>query len=134
MARRVPDRRGLNPLRCSEPIPLWFGGQADEVLRRTARLGDGWMPNYRQVEARLARRWICCGAAWRNTAATRGALAWSPRLNYSTGGPGGWMAMIQAWRAVGATRFVSEHDGLRYSTPAAHLEALWKFAQVCTIG
>ena len=27
------------------PIPVWFGGGADAVLRRTARMADGWMPN-----------------------------------------------------------------------------------------
>jgi alkanesulfonate monooxygenase SsuD/methylene tetrahydromethanopterin reductase-like flavin-dependent oxidoreductase (luciferase family) len=27
------------------PIPIWFGGGADVVLQRAARLGQGWMPN-----------------------------------------------------------------------------------------
>ena len=35
---------GLNPLPVQRPIPLWFGGRADPVLRRIARLGDGWFP------------------------------------------------------------------------------------------
>ncbi|MBX7251491.1 MAG: LLM class F420-dependent oxidoreductase, partial [Candidatus Promineofilum sp.] len=39
----IPDA-GLNPLPVQRPIPLWFGGHADVVLRRLARLGDGWMP------------------------------------------------------------------------------------------
>ena len=26
------------------PIPIWFGGSSDAVVRRAARLGDGWMP------------------------------------------------------------------------------------------
>ncbi|HEX9921222.1 MAG TPA: LLM class F420-dependent oxidoreductase, partial [Anaerolineae bacterium] len=30
---------GLNPLPVQRPIPIWFGGMADVVLRRTARLG-----------------------------------------------------------------------------------------------
>ena len=41
---------GLNPLPQQRPIPLWFGGHADAVLRRIARLGDGWLPGYRSVE------------------------------------------------------------------------------------
>src|SRR5690606_11390851 len=33
----------LNPLP-SQPIPLWFGGGAEEpLLRRYARYGDGWL-------------------------------------------------------------------------------------------
>lgn len=41
---RVPDA-GLYPLPVQRPIPIWFGGGADAVLRRMAIQGDGWMPN-----------------------------------------------------------------------------------------
>src|SRR5262245_27943636 len=44
---------GLNPMPVQRPIPIWFGvgtrGQPtppDAVLRRIARLGDGWSPNF----------------------------------------------------------------------------------------
>jgi probable F420-dependent oxidoreductase len=36
---------GINPLP-ARPIPLWFGGQSEIVLRRTGRLADGWFPYY----------------------------------------------------------------------------------------
>ncbi len=35
---------GINPLPVQRPIPIWFGGQAEPVLRRVGRLGDGWFP------------------------------------------------------------------------------------------
>ena len=39
---------GLNPLPVQRPIPIWFGGgRTDGVLRRIAKLGDGWMPQMR---------------------------------------------------------------------------------------
>ncbi len=39
------DRAGLRPMPVQRPIPIWFGGgKTDTVLRRIARLGDGWMP------------------------------------------------------------------------------------------
>ena len=41
---------GLNPLPVQQPIPIWFGGHADTVIRRAARLGDGWIPNYPTAE------------------------------------------------------------------------------------
>jgi probable F420-dependent oxidoreductase len=34
---------GASP-RPKKPIPIWFGGDADAVLRRVARFGDGWQP------------------------------------------------------------------------------------------
>ena len=41
---------GLKPRPIQQPIPIWFGGHADVVLRRAARLGDGWLPTYSNVE------------------------------------------------------------------------------------
>ncbi len=39
---------GLKPLPVQRPIPIWFGGgRTDAVLRRIARLGDGWLPQAR---------------------------------------------------------------------------------------
>ena len=35
---------GINPLPVQRPIPIWFGGNADAVVRRIARIGDGWIP------------------------------------------------------------------------------------------
>ena len=38
---------GINPLPVQRPIPVWFGGGLNEpVLRRIARLGDGWIPGF----------------------------------------------------------------------------------------
>ena len=39
------------------PIPIWFGGSSDAVMKRAARLGDGWMPIMapdREAEQKLA--------------------------------------------------------------------------------
>ncbi len=47
---RVPDA-GLNPLPVQRPISLWFGGGEERVLRRIARLADGWMPQFQPDEA-----------------------------------------------------------------------------------
>src|SRR5689334_16671667 len=35
---------GINPLPAQRRIPIWIGGAADVVLRRVARIGDGWFP------------------------------------------------------------------------------------------
>jgi len=38
----IPDA-GINPRPAAGTIPVWFGGHADRMIRRTAKLGDGWM-------------------------------------------------------------------------------------------
>src|SRR5437667_2890949 len=35
---------GLNPLPIRRSIPIWLGGSANVLLRRVARIGDGWFP------------------------------------------------------------------------------------------
>lgn len=44
---RIPNM-GINPLPVQQPIPLWIGGTAEPVLRRIARIADGWIPIWRQ--------------------------------------------------------------------------------------
>lgn len=37
------DDAGINPLPPRRSIPLWFGGHEDRMLRRIAKLADGWI-------------------------------------------------------------------------------------------
>lgn len=39
---RVPDA-DIKPLPIQRPIPVWMGGESEAVLRRAARLADGWI-------------------------------------------------------------------------------------------
>ncbi len=32
------------PAPVQRPIPIWFGGSSEAVIKRAARIGDGWMP------------------------------------------------------------------------------------------
>jgi len=45
---RVPDA-GIKPLPVQQPIPVWMGGDSEVVIRRAARLADGWitLPSFR---------------------------------------------------------------------------------------
>jgi probable F420-dependent oxidoreductase len=38
------DRVTMLPMPVQRPIPIWFGGSSDAVVKRAARIGDGWMP------------------------------------------------------------------------------------------
>lgn len=46
---QIPDA-GINPLPVNRNIPVWFGGNADAMLRRTAKMGDGWFPIFTPSE------------------------------------------------------------------------------------
>jgi probable F420-dependent oxidoreductase len=44
------------------PIPIWFGGSSDAVVKRAARLGDGWMPIMRPDAEAEQKAWRAAGA------------------------------------------------------------------------
>jgi len=122
----IPDA-GINPLPVQQPIPIWFGGHAEPVLRRTARLGDGWMPNYRTPEdARnalgLLQRFI------EEAGRKPGGLGIEARIPYGEGSPEMWRLLARDWQAVGATHLSFNTMGVGLSTPAEHLKAITDIA------
>lgn len=123
----VPDA-GLKPRPVQQPIPIWFGGNADPVLRRVARMGDGWMPNFRTLEdtrpalEKLERYLAEAGRA-------RSQIGVEARLSYGDGHPDTWLKQVQDWEAVGATHVAINTMGRGFDTPAAHLAAIRRFAE-----
>ena len=123
----IPDA-GLNPLPVQRPIPIWMGGHADAVLRRVARMADGWMPNYgsaAEAEPSLEKLDQYLAEAGR----TRDSLGIEVSLPYGDGRPDVWTTLIRDWRAVGATHFTLDTMDRGFSTPQAHLVALRTFAE-----
>ncbi len=61
---------------------------------------------------------------------TRAAIGIEPRLNYGDGQPDRWQASITEWQAAGATHFSINTMGCGFATPAQHLAALRRFAEL----
>ena len=126
----IPDA-GINPLPVQRPIPLWFGGHAEAVVRRAARTGDGWMPNYRTASAargpieQLDRYLAEAGRS-------RAGFGLEARLPYGDGDPDARAGAIRDWQSVGATHLYLNTLGRGFRSPADHLAALRSFAE--TIG
>lgn len=122
----IPDA-GLNPLPIQRPIPIWFGGHADAVLRRIAQMGDGWLPNYRTAERarpeveKLARYLEENGRALTD-------IGIEPRLSYGSGDPEAWQRTLAEWQAIGATHLTLNTMGLGFDTPQKHIQAIQQFS------
>ncbi|MBK7218376.1 MAG: LLM class F420-dependent oxidoreductase [Candidatus Promineofilum sp.] len=123
----IPDA-GINPLPVQRPIPLWFGGHADVVLRRAARLGDGWLPGFRTAEVareHLDRLDGYLAEAGRD----RAAFGLEPRLHWGNGDLDALGRALEGWRAAGATHISLNTMGAGFRTAGEHLAAIRLFAE-----
>ena len=110
------------------PIPIWLGGTSDPVVRRAARIGDGWMPILppdEQAEAKLADLRSHLKAFGRDPAAF-GLEAW---LRMREADPQRWAAAADGWRRLGA-QMVMLYPMYRMTTFAEQIETLRKFKEV----
>jgi len=120
---RITDA-GINPLPVQRPIPVWMGGDSEVVIRRAARLADGWMPHFRpgpEAQAVIDRLHGWVKEAGRDPARFgiegRFTLAQVPR--------NGWAKEVAAWRAMRGVTHLSIHTvGLGLKSPADHVETL----------
>ncbi len=123
----IPDA-GLNPLPIQQPIPIWFGGSSDAVLRRIAQHGDGWMPNFgtaKQAQPTLEK----LDGYLEGNGRLRSDLGIEPRLHLAGGNPDRWHKAIIAWQAAGATHFSFNTMNAGLTTPQQHMDAIQTFAK-----
>jgi len=128
---RITDA-GLNPLPMQRPIPLWIGGEAEPVMRRTARKADGWLPRVHGQyatgdggEALLSRFFRICEEEGRDRH-TVGLERWVHNLER---GPEEWGRDIEHWRGLGGTHLSLNtiRGGLR--SPAGHMETMRRYKE-----
>lgn len=121
----IPDA-GLNPLP-DHPIPIWFGGHADAVLRRIAKMGDGWLLNTPTVaQARPELEKLERYLAENGRSLTDIGL--ESRLSYGQGNPDDWQPIVAGWQAAGATHMTLNTMRLGLNTPGKHINAIRTFA------
>ncbi len=123
----IPDA-GLNPLPVQRPIPLWLGGHADVVLRRAARLGDGWLPGFRTAES-AAENLDILGRYLAEAGRDHAAFGLEARLHWGQGDVDALGRVLEGWRAAGATHISLNTMGSGFKTAGEHLAAVRRFAE-----
>jgi probable F420-dependent oxidoreductase len=119
---------GINPLPVQRPIPIWFGGGHDRVLRRLARLGDGWFPQLPPDEkCRAAIEKIAKYA--RQAGRDPKTIGIEGRMTISAQSAETWASQIEAWKELGATYLSVNTMKAGFMTPAAHIDAIRIFRE-----
>lgn len=127
----IPDA-GINPLPIQQPIPIWFGGHADQVLRRIATMGDGWIPNYRtrdEAGAAFTKIEEYLNQAGRN----RTSIGIEARIRFADGVSYTWEQLLLGWQDAGVSHISFNTMQSGFETPAQHLDALKLFATTMDI-
>jgi alkanesulfonate monooxygenase SsuD/methylene tetrahydromethanopterin reductase-like flavin-dependent oxidoreductase (luciferase family) len=117
---------GISPGPIQRPIPVWFGGSVDAVLKRAAKYGQGWIPlgnPSSNTKAQIARLHGFLAEEGRDPA-TFGLEAW---IRSSLGEPEAWRASADAWRDLGATHTTFYTSGLGVGSVDKQIEAMRRF-------
>ena len=121
------NQAGLNP-RPSKPVPIWFGGSASALVRRCARLGDGWIPLMgpspaaAEIISALRSQREALGKPWDQFS----ILA---QAQYAGGTPERWQGHAGKWRSLGATHMaIATHNAGETNVDGhlARIEAYFK--------
>ena len=120
---------GVNPLPVQQPIPVWFGGAADPVLRRAAKLGQGWIPlgnpgNKTEAMLEALRGYL---RKEDRDPSTFGIEAW---IRFADGDPDSWRRTSDKWCALGATHLTFYTSGQGAGTLDKQVEAMRVFKDV----
>ncbi len=110
------------------PIPVWFGGASDAVIKRCARIGDGWMPIMapdEAGEAKLAQLHSHLRDFGRDPA-TFGLEGW---LRVNEPDEDAWGRAAAGWKRLGA-QMVMLYPMYRLATFDQQIDVLRRFKAV----
>jgi probable F420-dependent oxidoreductase len=119
---------GLNPLPVRRSIPIWMGGRADALLRRTARLGDGWLPQGKPDE-RMREAVERLQSYIREAGRDPHKVGIEARMNAREGDLDEWMRQTEGWRELGATHISINTMGAGFKSPDEHIEAISRYKE-----
>ena len=130
------DHAGVNPQPVQRPIPIWMGAGAranpvptDRVLRRVARLADGWFPQMQptnDARSTVERLKKFADEAGRDAA----EIGMEPRINLGDGDPEFWQEQARVWEDMGATHISVNTMRSGLYSPQDHINAIQQFKEV----
>jgi probable F420-dependent oxidoreductase len=115
------------PVPVQRPIPIWFGGSSDAVVKRAARIGDGWMPIMRPDVAEPKLALIRDGLQKHGRdPKSFGLEAW---LRFDEADEDQWAVAAQGWKKHGA-KIVMLYPMYRMPKVEDQIETLRRFKAV----
>jgi len=120
---------GIHPLPTQRPIPIWMGGMSEAVLKRVARVADGWFPQFRpgpqstETVERL-RGYVRDAGRSPNDVGIEG------RVSVFNTPEEQWAVALDGWKELGASHVSFNTMGVQLDSPQAHIDAIRRFSEV----
>ena len=124
------DNAGILPLPVQRPIPIWFGGVANPVLERAARLGDGWMPAGRLPDDEMRGHVERLHGYLRDNGRDLQSFGIDPWISILDLSQDVWRQRVEAWRELGASHVAIDTMRAGFKTPQEHMDAIRAFRDV----
>ena len=122
---------GINPLPVQRPIPIWFGGYDDRVLRRIGRMGDGWIiagggnAPTPEVTSAVDRVKEYTQVAGRDPS----AMGFEKVVSYGDSILSNGAQTVSDWDAASVTHLSLNTMNSGLSTPSDHIDAIRRFKE-----
>ena len=122
---------GINPLPVRRPIPVWFGGYDDRVLRRIGRIGDGWIiagggnaptPEVTSAVDRVKQYTIDAGR-------DPSTMGFEKVVGYGESTLGEGVETVREWEYAGVTHLSLNTMNSGLATPSDHINAIRRFKE-----
>jgi probable F420-dependent oxidoreductase len=120
------SKAGINPLPVQRPIPIWMGGMSEPVLKRAARMADGWFPQFRpgpQSTETLERFRGYVSDAGRKVE----DVGIEGRISVFNTPEAEWAAALDGWRDLAASHVSFNTMNVGLASPQAHIDAIRRF-------
>src|SRR5499426_1224496 len=127
---RFHQMKGVSivPPPVQRPIPIWFGGSSEAVVKRAARLGDGWMPII-APDAQAEQKVALLREELRNEGRDPAKFGLEGWLRMHDADPQRWAEAASGWRRLGAD-FVMLYPMYRMPGLEDQIETLRRFKEV----
>jgi probable F420-dependent oxidoreductase len=121
------DRAGIKPLPVQRPIPVWMGGMSEPVLKRLAKIADGWFPQFADVHDPQAKETVDRMQSYvREYGRSPADVGIEGRVSMSAGTPDDWGKAIERWGELGAGWMQINTMGAGWQE-RDHIEAMRRF-------
>lgn len=119
---------GINPMPVQRPIPVWMGGGAEPVMKRIAKIADGWFPQFQpgdDARERLDRLRGYIREAGRKPE----DVGIEGRISMFNTPEDQWAKAVRDWQDLGATHLAINTMNAGLTSPQEHIDAIRRFKE-----